>query len=251
MHGWRDEAIILTVAKHGENGAVARLLSHDHGLYGGYVRGGASRRRRGDLQPGNGVVAGWQARTLEQLGHFELEVKAPRAALAMTDADRLAGLAALVAITATALPERIAYPRVQAGLAAALDLVIAPEVAMAAWTAGIVRYELGLLAELGFGLRLEKCAATGAGEDLVYVSPKSGQAVSRTAGAPYADRLLTLPGFLGPAAGSAPAGRDALLAGLALTGHFLAAHILHPKAAAFPKARLRFIDRLRRQGGVI
>lgn len=235
---WRDEAIVCGLARHGENGMIVRALSHHHGLYAGYVHGGASRRLRGALEVGNGVSVEWRARTNAQLGHFTIEPGAPRAALAMQHANRLAALASVCAVTLAALPERMAAPGVYQALASILDLIADERQDMLVWAAALVRYELGLLSEMGFGLDLRRCAATGVDEDLAYVSPKSARAVSAAAGRPYHDRLLPLPRFLLGAQAGVTSAAD-IADGLALTGYFLNHHIFAPKAAAMPAARLR------------
>src|SRR5439155_14560595 len=189
--------------------------------HAGLVRGGQSPRRRALLQPGNAVAASWRGRLPEHLGSFECELVDAHAARLLDDGDRLAALNAAVALLVAALPEREPHPDVYAsfaGVLAALDS--AP-----GWAQSYVAWECGLLAALGFGLDLASCAATGTNQDLAYVSPRTGRAVSREAGAPYHDKLLPLPGFLWR---EAPASREEIVAGLALTRHFLLHHLLEP-----------------------
>ncbi|MEH3106690.1 MAG: DNA repair protein RecO [Sphingomonas fennica] len=234
-------AIVCAVRAHGEHGAIVRLLTAEAGLLGGYVRGGRSRRLRPVLQPGNLVMADLRARTDTQLPALTVEPVSSRAPLA-AEPLAAAGLEWVTALTAATLPEGQPYPR----LFAALDGVLAAiEAAPAArgWAAPLVRYELLLLAELGFGLDLATCVATGAADDLAWVSPKSGAAVSRAAGAPYADRLLALPPFL---LAGGPAGWEDILAGLRLTGHFLTRDLLTGRAATILPARERLVERFRR-----
>lgn len=235
---WRDNGFVLTARRHGESALVVELLTETHGRHAGLVRGGQSPRRRALLQPGNLVAASWRGRLPEHLGAFEIELLRPHAAGLIDDPDRLAVLAAAAALLALALPEREPHGDVFRDLGrliAALD--------SAAWAAQYVAWECALLAALGFGLDLGACAATGVNDDLAYVSPRSGRAVSRSAGAPYHDKLLPLPGFLWR---DAPAERADIIAGLALTGHFLHHHLLAPQGRSLPEARLRLTERLRR-----
>jgi len=237
----RAEAIVLSVLRHGENGAVVRALTSANGVLPGYVRGGRSRTLRPVLQPGNLVQAEWRARTEEQLPALTLELLHSRAPL---HAEPLAAAAVqwATALAAAALPEAQSYPR----LYDALDgLLAAIEAAPAAsdWAAPLVRYELVVLAELGFGLDLSRCAATGAADDLAFVSPRSGAAVSRGAAHGYEARLLPLPPFLFD--GNRP-GWAELFQGLRLSRHFLARDLLVDRTAGVLAARDRLVDRLER-----
>lgn len=237
----RAEAIILSVRPHGEHGAVVRALTERDGVQPGYVRGGHSRTLRPVLQPSNLVLGEWRARTEEQLAGLTVELIHSRAPL-FGEPLPAAALQWATALTASTLPEAQPYPR----LHAALDgLLAAIEAAPAArgWAVALVRYELLLLAELGFGLDLERCAVTGSEEDLAYVSPKSGIAVSNAGATGYAARLLPLPAFL--VQGGA-ADWDAILGGLRLTGHFLGRDLLIGKGAELLAARARLVDRLKR-----
>lgn len=237
----RAEAIILSVRPHGEHGAVVRALTERDGVQPGYVRGGHSRTLRPVLQPSNLVLGEWRARTEEQLAGLTVELIHSRAPL-FGEPLPAAALQWATALTAATLPEAQPYPR----LHAALDgLLAAIEAAPAArgWAVALVRYELLLLAELGFGLDLERCAVTGSAEDLAYVSPKSGIAVSKAGAAGYAARLLPLPAFL---AQGGTADWDAILGGLRLTGHFLGRDLLIGKGAELLAARARLVDRLKR-----
>lgn len=246
---WTDEAIVLTARRHGESAAIVTLLTRERGRHAGLVPGGAGKRARGIYEAGNRVIATWRARLEEHLGHFACELAAANAARLLDDPLRLAALAAAVAVAESALPEREPHPRAFAGLAGLIAALTDAERATADWAAAYARWELDLLAELGFGLDLSECAATGSNDRLVYVSPKSGRAVSAAAGEPYRDRLLTLPAFL---IGPAPAPPDDLRAALRLTGHFLArdvfAHGPHPNLVE-PAARGRFLARLERAAG--
>jgi DNA repair protein RecO (recombination protein O) len=206
------------------------------------VRGGQSPRRRAVFQPGNLVAAHWRGRLPEHLGMLECELVRAYAAPLIDDPDRLGGLAAAAALAAAAVPEREPHADVYASFAAliaALDSVVD-------WAQHYVGWERDLLAALGFGLDLSRCAATGATADLVYVSPRTGRAVSRGAGAPYHNKLLPLPGFLWR---DSPADAAEIAAGLALTGYFLEHHLLAPQGRGLPEQRQRFCDRMRRAAG--
>lgn len=237
----RAEAIVLSVRAHGEHGAVVRALTAGDGVLAGYVRGGRSRRMRPVLQPANTILGEWRARTEEQLGSLTAELSH---SLAPLHAEPLAAAALdwVTALTAAALPEGQPYPRLHAGLGGVIAAVEAAPAARG-WAAALVRYELLLLAQLGFGLDLERCAATGATTDLVFVSPKSASAVSRAAAAGYEARLLPLPAFLMGA--TAPDWPD-ILSGLKLTGHFLARDVLTDRRAETLAARERLVERLTR-----
>ena len=234
-------AIVCAVRAHGEHGAVARLLTPHDGLQPGYVRGGHSRRMRPVLLPGNLVAADYRARSEEQLAGLTVELMRSRAGL-FAEALPAAAIEWVTALTAVTLPEGLPYPRLYETLDAVLSAIEAAPSARG-WAGALVRYELLLLSELGFGLDLASCAASGAIDDLAWVSPKSGQAVSRAAGAPYADRLLPLPRFL-LAGGEAGWGdvRDALR----LTGFFLERDLLAGPRATILDARERLVARVRR-----
>jgi len=242
---WQDEGIVLAVRKHGESSGIISLLTAGHGRHAGLVRGAGGRRLRGVLQPGNQVRAVWQARLPEHLGGFRIEAGPSHAAALMADPLRLAAAVSGLALVERAVPEREPHPALYSATAV---LIAALAGAAPDWPQAYVRWELGLLAEIGFGLDLTRCAATGQDRDLAFVSPRSGRAVSAAAGAPYGDRLLPLPGFLVGAAGVAPAaerGGD-VLAGLTLTGFFLERHVAAPGGRGLPPARTRFVERFRR-----
>lgn len=237
----RAEAVVLAVRAHGEHGAVVRALTAAHGLQPGYVRGGHSRALRPVLQPANLIQGEWRARTDEQLPGLTVELLHSRAPL-FGEPLPAAALQWATALTATALPEGQPYPRLHAALEGVLAAIEAAPAARG-WAVALVRYELLLLAELGFGLDLEQCAATGTRDALAYVSPKSGMAVSRAAAAGYEARLLRLPPFL--TQGGAADWED-IVAGLRLTGHFLARDLLIGRGAEVLAARARLVDRLLR-----
>jgi DNA repair protein RecO (recombination protein O) len=235
------QAIICAVRAHGEHGAIVRALTPDDGIQAGYVRGGRSRRLRPVLLPGNLVAAEYRARTDEQLPHLGVELVASRAPLHV-EALPAAAIEWVSALTAAALPEGQPYPRLYEALDGVLGAIEAAPSAKG-WAAALVRYELLLLGELGFGLDLSECAATGATEDLAFVSPKSGRAVSREGAGAYRDRLLPLPPFL---LGGGPAEWDDIFGGIRLTGHFLSRDLLVERQADLLAARERLVDRLRR-----
>jgi DNA repair protein RecO (recombination protein O) len=233
------QAIVCAVLAHGEHGAVARLMTPEDGLRPGYVRGGRSRRLRPALVPGNIVQAEFRARSEDQLAALTVELVRSRAPL-LAEALPAAAIDWACALTATALPEAQPFPELHSALDGLLSAIEAAPAARG-WAVGLVRYELLLLAELGFGLDLTRCVATGEREDLAFVSPRSGGAVSRPAGEGYEDRLLRLPPFL--IAGGAADWPD-IIDGLKLTGHFLARDLLTERRAAILPARGRLVDRL-------
>src|SRR5262245_46675831 len=235
-----DEGIILSLRPHGETGAVLELFTRRNGRHLGLVHGGRSRKLRPILQIGNHVDAGWKARLADNLGHFSVELRKGFAALLMEDGAALTALTSMAALTRL-LPERDPHPN----LFEITQFVLGFLDDRAVWPALMVRWELALLDELGFGLDLASCAATGKSTDLAYVSPKSGRAVSSEAGEPYRDRLLELPQFL-RAGASGPVDTKDVLAGLALTGHFLAARVLAQRDMEMPDARSRLLTYLGR-----
>ena len=235
------QAIICAVRAHGEHGAVVRALTPADGIQPGYVRGGRSRRLRPVLVPGNLVQAEYRARSEEQLAQLSVELAVSRGAL-LGEPLAAAAIDWVTALTASALPEGQSYPR----LYAALDgLLAAIEAAPAArrWAAALARYELLILSELGFGLELTECAATGTTEDLAFVSPRSGRAVSAGAAGEYRDRLFRLPHFLSE---GGEADWPDIFDALAITGHFLARDILIDRQAEVLAARERLMERLKR-----
>lgn len=235
---WSDDAIILSARPHGETSLILQLLTRAHGRHAGLVRGARRARGRGAYETGNRITADWQARLADHLGTLRCELLRGYAADLIDDPARLACLAAAAAVAETVLPEREAAPEAFVGLADLLESLAAGR----GWAEGYVAWELALLAELGFGLDLSRCAASGATDDLAYVSPRSSQAVSRGAGEPYRDKLLRLPGFL--LDGTVPATARDIGDGLALTGFFLSRHVLEPFGRTLPAARARFVDRM-------
>lgn len=232
---WTDEGIVLGVRRHGEANAIAEVMTVEHGRHLGLVRGGAGSRLRPILQPGNAVRVTWRARLDEHLGHYTVEGLQLSAAAFLSVPHALYGLAHLCALMRL-LPERDPHPGLHAALSRILETLGEPRAAAVA----IARFELRMLAELGFGLDLETCAATGTREDLVYVSPKSGRAVSRAAGAPWEDKLLRLPAFLVRESERAASGEE-LAQAFALTGHFLSRNVLEPRGTSLPPERAQFL----------
>ena len=238
---WTDDGIVLSARKHGETSVIATLLTRAHGRHLGLVRGGAGKKARGIYQPGNRVTARWRARLAEHLGTFSCEISNAFAARVLKDRLRLAGLSAACAVAEASLPERQPYPAVFDALLALLG-VLEAEDGDRHWPSAYVKWELGLLGEIGFGLDLSACAATGQNDQLAYVSPKSGRAVSLAAGEPYKDALLPLPGFLlRRGAWGEP---DEVAQGLKLTGYFLERNVFNPADRSLPPARNRLAERL-------
>ena len=231
---------------HAEHGAIVRLMTREDGMQAAYVRGARGRRMRPVVVPGNQVQARLRSRTEEQLAHAELELVHSRAPL-LSEPLPAAAIDWVTALTATALPEAQPYPRLYAALDALLALIEAAPSALG-WASLLVRYELLVLAEMGFGLDLDRCAVTGSNDDLVAVSPRSGHAVSAAEAEPYAEKLLPLPKFVreGGAATWAEI-RD----GLELSGHFLIRDVLTGRTAGLAETRSRLVDRLLRAGGLI
>lgn len=238
---WRDEGLIIGLSRHGENAAIVELMTREHGRHKGIVRGGRSQRMQPVLQPGNSVECTWRARIEEQLGTFTVEPLQTRAAAIMGSGLALQGVNLMGALLRL-LPERDPHP----ALYETAQIIASHLDDDAAAPALMVRLEMAVLAELGFGLDLSECAATGTKEDLIYVSPKSGRAVSREAGEPWKDRLLPLPAFLTGLHESAPSPAD-IEAGFSLTGYFLERDVYLPRNMEVPPARRSFIGELARR----
>lgn len=238
---WDAPAIVLGIRPFGEGDALATVLTEEHGAHRGLARGGASRTRAGVWQTGNLVSARWVGRLADQLGSFTAELVHPGAALAMDDALALGVLSSACAVAEGALTEREPHPLVFAGLLALITRLSAGSAVLP----DLVRWELTLLAELGYGLDLGRCAVTGTSEQLAWVSPRTGRAVCQAAAGPWKERLLPLPPFLqgdeADVAGCA--------AGLALTGHFLARNAFGSHHKPIPPARERLMDRIHALAG--
>jgi DNA repair protein RecO (recombination protein O) len=240
---WSDEGIFLTAKPLGEANAVAEILTRNHGRHLGLVRGGRSRRIRPLLQAGSLLRVTWRARLSEHLGGFTLELIEAHGARVLDDPRALGAIGSLSGL-ARLLPERDPH----AELYTAMLHILRNFEDASAWPALLVRWELQLLQELGFGLDLSECAATGSEADLTYVSPRSGRAVARDAGQPYGARLLALPAFLLDEAAQANAAE--IVAGFALTGHFLERDVLEPHGLTMPQARERLISLLARPASI-
>jgi DNA repair protein RecO (recombination protein O) len=236
---WSDEAIVLSVRPLGETSTIVEGLTRNYGRHAGLVRGGASRRLRGILQPGNTLRVNWRARLSEHLGSFTVEPHRTRAGDMMDTREALMGLNAFAGLASAVLPEREPHASVFEAGEILLDAIAADS--FMHWGALFVRWETGVLEALGFGLDLSRCAATGSSDNLRYVSPKSGRAVSGEAGAPYRDRLLVLPGFLLGSQNAEPRPEE-ILAGLKLTGYFLLERVLRPHDRDLPLARTRLAE---------
>lgn len=239
---FEDQAYVLAARSHGETGALVDLLTLGHGRYAAHVAGGASRRMRPFLQAGARVTARYRARTSEQLGSATLEPEGEGPAALFDDPLALAGMNAACAVAAGALPEREPH----AGAFHALEALIGALSQPTVWPAVYVRFEAGLLAEIGFELDLSRCAVTGSADDLVWVSPRTGRAVSRGVGEAYADRLLPLPPFL--VAAQNPLEPGDVGRGLGLTGHFLERFVFSPLNRPLPPARIWLRERLAAAG---
>jgi DNA repair protein RecO (recombination protein O) len=231
---WRDEGVLLTVRRHGESAAIIDVFTATHGRHSGVVRGGGSRRMAPLLQPGAQVEVDWHARLQEHLGAYRVEPVRSRAVNLMANGDALAAMGAIAALLTTYLPEREAHPDLYAATVSLLDMIgTTPD-----WPTAYVAWEMMLLADLGFPLDLSRCAITGDTDDLAFVSPRTGRAVSRQAAAPYLDRLLPLPDLRS----------GAVADGLTLTEHFLMKWIAQGMGSGtLPEARTRLADRLRRR----
>ena len=236
---WRDEGVLLSMRLHGESAAIIEVFTAAHGRHLGVVRGGGSRRMAATLQPGTQLQVAWQARLDEHLGNFTAEPLASRAAI-LADRLALAGLNAVAALLHLALPERDPHLALWRASVVLLDLLAEG----ADWPGEYLRWELGLLDEIGFGLDLSRCAVTGSTEDLCYVSPRTGRAVSRAGAGEWASRLLALPqAFREPG----PMTRADVVVGLALTGYFLERGLSPtPGDHPMPEARSRLIAALSR-----
>lgn len=243
---WRDEGVLLSMRPHGEGSAIIEVFTGAHGRHLGVVRGGASRKMAAILQPGTQLHLDWRARLEGHMGAFRVEPLRSRAVL-LEDARALAGLGAVCALVHATLPERDPHPVLYSRSLALLDDMAAGR----AWVGAYLRWELTLLEEIGFGLDLQRCAVSGAREDLAFVSPRTGRAVSRQAAGDWAPRLLPLPQVL---LGQGPATLAEIGQSLDLTGHFLAKALLERTGtgsgagSGLPEARARLLARLARGG---
>jgi DNA repair protein RecO (recombination protein O) len=241
MIEWRDEGAVLSVRQHGETSAIVEVFTAVHGRHAGVVRGGVSRRLAPLLQPGAQIEVVWKARLDEHLGSFTVEPLRSRAAMVMADRLALAGLNAVVALLGMVLPEREAHPGIYARSVALLDLLDRTDL----WPLAYLHWEVALLDEMGFALDLTRCAVTGATEGLVYVSPRSGRAVSAAGAGEWADRLLPLPPVL---RGAGVASDAEISRALSTTGHFIEHRLVRGAGdRPLPAARQRLLDALARR----
>lgn len=241
---WTDDAIVLGTRRHGEESVILEVLTRDHGRHLGLVRGGSGARMRPVLQPGNTVRAVWRARLDQHLGHFSVDALHLRAARLFERPHGVYAVTHLAALTRL-LPERDPHNALFEGLEVLLDHI--ENAALAA--ALVVRYEIRILADLGFGLELDRCAATGQRDGLAYVSPRTGRAVTREAGAPWHDRLLRLPAFIAGEENPRLPTLEEIDAGFALSGYFIGRRVLDPRGEGFAPAREGFIGAVRRALG--
>jgi DNA repair protein RecO (recombination protein O) len=237
-------AIVVALRPHGEHGAVVRLMTPEHGLQACYIRGARGRRLRPVLVPGNQVEAVLSARTEAQLAQGTVELVHSRGPL-LQEPLPAAAIDWTCALTATVLPEVQPYPLIYQALDGLLSAIEAAPSA-SGWGAALVRYELLLLAELGFGLDLDRCAVSGANDNLTAVSPRSGRAVSAAEAEPFAGKLLPMPRFVTE---GGTAGWPEILDGLTLSGHFLMRDLVTDRSAPVAEARNRLLERLRRAAG--
>lgn len=238
MMEWRDQGAVLSMRKHGETSAIIEVFSAEHGRHKGVVRGGASRKMAPLLQPGAQLDLTWRARLEDHMGAFTIEPVKSRAGALMSDRGALAALNSVTALLSFTLPEREPHPMLYQRSMGLLDLLGTSEF----WAMGYLRWELTLLEELGFGLDLSRCAVTGSPDDLAYVSPRTGRAVSAEGAGDWADRLLPLPHVL---LGQAPQGMEGIGEGLITTGHFLQ-RIAEEIGKPLPAARQRLLDMIAR-----
>ncbi len=234
---WTDDAIVIATRPHGETSAVVTALTREHGRHAGLVRGGSGKQARGAIQPGNRLQVTWKARLTEQLGNFTWELQSSDGTRWLSDAGRLAAISSACALIEATLPERESHPTAFNAFITLLAYLNDDD-----WAGHYVRWELDLLTELGYGLDLSRCAATGTNDDLAYVSPRSGRAISLSAGEPYRDRLLRMPRFLGSEQAADP---GELVVGLDLTGHFLERWVFAAIGKALPPARARLVAALK------
>ena len=237
MLEWQDSGIILSVRGHGDTGGIVSILTRDHGRAMGYVYGATSTKTRGVLEPGNLVSIDWKAKSNDQLGTFTLELEKSIAADVMDDAAKLTAMQSACVLADKTMPEREKHTGMYEGTKA-LMASFATDI----WAPTYIYWEMGLLRELGFGLDLSKCAATGAVDNLIYVSPKSGCAVSAAAGEVYKEKLLALPPFL---RGEGGFEESDILNGLKLTGHFLLHRVFSLSNSNLPESRLRLEEKFR------
>ena len=233
---WTDDSVILDTRRHGETSIIVNLLSQQYGRFSGLVRGGASKNKRAIIQPGNKVLTRWRARLAEHLGTFECELIDAHASCYLNEPILLSAMNSACSIISSTLPEREPHQAIYKGF-----IILLESLHKSNWATIYVKWEVGVLGELGFGLDLTTCAATGTNDNLTHVSPKSGKAVCQSAARPYLDKLLPLPNFLVNGGN----GKEAdILAGLELTGYFFYHYVLAENGKKQPNARIRFVQNL-------
>ena len=239
---WRDQGIILSLKKYGEFDAILEVFTRQHGRHAGIVKGGLGRRQRGNIQPGNEVDVTWRGRLETHLGTYSVELKNARAVSYLYHPEKLAALNSCTSLLCLAIAENEKHEPLLDGFLALLDALEVSDDQLVNWGPLLVKWELGLLSELGYGLNLDCCAATGVTENLIYVSPKSGRAVSQSSGKPYHDKMLALPGFL--LGNSDQLNTQEIVDGLHLTEFFMERHMLNPYGKKIPQARRRLLNHI-------
>jgi len=239
---WRDEGVILSVRKYGEYDAILDVLTRKHGRHSGIVKGGLGRRQRGNVQLGNEVTVTWRGRLETHLGTYAVELKKARAVAFLYSPSKLSALNSCCSLLCVVLAENESHELLLDGLLAFLDMLEDSQDDVTYWAPLLIRWELGLLTELGFGLNLENCAATGETSDLIYVSPKSGHAVSREAGTPYHEKMLKLPAFLLNNGGEVV--MQDIMNGINLTEFFIKRYMLEASGKKLPQARRMLRDHI-------
>ncbi len=242
---WQDEGIVLSASRLGEHDALLEIMTKNHGRARGFIKGGMGRRNKANLQAGNYLSVSWRSRIETNLGRFTVELIHSPLGLMMGEGAKLSALATVTSVVATTMTERENHQSVFTGLKAIVDLLEDESSVQQEWATAITHLELGILQELGYGLDLSECAATGATDNLIYVSPKSGRAVSEEAGFLYRDKLLTLPAFL-LAAASGSIKLEDVVNGLKLTGYFLDRNVWVVRNGGQPAARERFLSGLQK-----
>jgi DNA repair protein RecO (recombination protein O) len=231
---WQDQGIVVAVRPHGESSAVVHLLTQNHGLYAGYMKGAQSARGRGILQLGNVVEARWASRIEDSLGSLSLQLEATPGLATWHDARKMLSLQSACAVIHQTLPEREAFTGVYEGMRAYLDMLDGD-----LWPQGYIVWEINILRALGFGIDVSQCAVTGSTDDLHYISPRSGKAVSVAGAGEYGNRMLSLPSFL---SGRGVGNDDDIAAGLKMTGYFLEKHVFHAVHKGIPDARIKLYE---------
>lgn len=236
MENWTDQGLVLHVLPHGENAAVVKLFTLERGLHAGYVHGAHSSSKRPLLEIGNLLQAEWNAKTDDNLGTYKLELETQFAAMMMDSKEKMAALKAISSLLSESLPERETHPDLYQVTLALLTIMAHGDDTLESWGAPYVKWEISLLRELGFSLDLTRCAGGGSAQELGYISPKSGCAVSYSAGEPYKDKLLPLPAFLKPNGG--PEETEEIIKGIHMTGKFLEKWAFAQHTKGVPMARL-------------